>query len=570
MKKKGFNVLIIAVIMIGLIAFIGMRFWQNLGFQQGTMPYEKAVARLDYLLKHADASENYVQRKAQIQLDAAQDLKAMLPPIEQFPLMNQPAVTANDVTIEIFASTEKSGSDTDGWMVKVADDFNAQNHRLNNGKAVKVMIRKIDSGVAYEFIASRKYVPDGFSPSSHLWIRMDEASGMKMTPIREKTVSNIAGVVMKTSVADQMKAKYGSLTVKNIIDAVVQGNLAMGYTNPFASSTGLNFLFTVLATFAEGQEAKMLDPAVVSAFESFQRGVPFVSQTTIQMRESVQRGGALDAFVLEYQTFIKTDVLKTGYEFIPFGIRHDNPLYGVGSLSADKAEALEKFAAFMEQPTYQQLATNYGFNPKIDYTPAFQIPSGATLVQAQKLWKQKKDAGKTISAVFVCDVSGSMAGSRLNALKNSLVGGSQFISAENSIGLVLFSNKVTTVLPIKKFDLNQKAMFLAAVEDMAAGGQTAMYNGIVVGLSMLLKEKQQNPNSKQTLFVLTDGETNHGWDFKAVRPVIQAIGIPIYTIGYEANLSVLQEVSSIVEAASINAAEVDVQYKIGALLNAQM
>jgi Ca-activated chloride channel family protein len=326
----------------------------------------------------------------------------------------------------------------------------------------------------------------------------------------------------------------------------------------------------VLATFADGQEDQMLDPTVVSAFESFQQGVPFVSQTTLQMRESVEKGGSLDAFVMEYQTFAQTQALKSGYEFIPFGVRHDNPLYGVGQLTPEKREGLELFAKFAEQAKYEKQATKYGFNPTLAYSSPFPVPSGEVLVQAQKLWKEKKDAGRPISAIFLCDVSGSMAGSRINGLKKSLVGGSEFISGENSIGLVFFNHRVNVVLPIKKFDLNHKASFHAAVEDMNAEGGTAMYNGVVVSLSLLLEEKRNNPNAKVTLFVLTDGETKDGWKFKDVRNVIGGLGVPIYTIGYEANLPVLQELSSLVEAASINASEEQVQYKIGALLNAQM
>jgi len=474
------------------------------------------------------------------------------------------------VVVEIFTSTEKSGTGMDGWTVEVANAFNAEDQRLKNGKQAKVLIRKIASGTGYEFIGSRKYLPDAFSPSSHLWIQMAVAHGVPMTPIREKLVGNIAGIVMKTAVAEKIKAKYGSLEIKNLIDAVVQGNLAMGYTDPFASSTGLNLLVTVLATFAGGQEDQMLDPTVASAFESFQKGVPFVSQTTMQMRDSVEKDRSLDAFVMEYQTYINTKVLQSGYEFIPFGVRHDNPLYAVGKLSPEKMEALEKFAVFTEQAKIQKLASDYGFNPTLEYKSAFPVPSGDILIQAQKLWKQKKDAGRSVAAIFLCDISGSMNGSRLNALKKSLIGGSQFIASENAIGLVLFNQQVSAVLPIKKFDLAQKAMFQAAVEDMAAGGQTAMYNGIVVSLSLLLEEKKKDPNTKMTLFVLTDGESNAGWKFNDVRPVIEALGIPIYTIGYEANLPVLQELSSVVEAASINATTEEVQYKIGSLLNAQM
>lgn len=568
-SSKGLLTLVIVVLCIGAIAAFAIITLKD-RFFNAQMSREKAIKRLDYLVKHVPWSENLVQRRAQIQLASAQDLKEMLPSIEEFPLMNQPRTSSNDIVLEIFASTEKSGTGNDGWMIEVADKFNTQNQQLANGQGVKVRIRKIASGTGYQFIASRKYLPDGFSPSSHLWIRMAEAHDVKMTPIREQVVGNIAGIVMKTSVAEEMKSNYGSLDIKNLIDAVVQGKLAMGYTNPFASSTGLNFLFTVLISFADGNEELMLDPTVVSAFESFQRGVPFVSQTTLQMRESVEKGGSLDAFVMEYQTFIKTSVLQSGYEFIPFGIRHDNPLYGVGNLSPEKLEALEKFAAFAEQSQFQKLASKYGFNPELQYDPAFQIPAGDMLAHAQRLWKEKKDAGRPISAIFLCDVSGSMAGGRLYALKESLMKGAEFIVSENSIGLVLFNHEVTVVLPIEKFSLSHKAAFYAAVEDMTAEGGTAMYNGVTVALKLLIEEKQKNPDAKTTLFVLTDGETKDGWKFDDIRPVVEALGIPIYTIGYEANLPVLQELSSIVEAASINANEEQVQYKIGSLLNAQM
>ncbi|MBC8391667.1 MAG: hypothetical protein H8E17_03740 [Deltaproteobacteria bacterium] len=55
-----------------------------------------------------------------------------------------------------------------------------------------------------------------------------------------------------------------------------------------------------------------------------------------------------------------------------------------------------------------------------------------------------------------------------------------------------------------------------------------------------------------------------------MRKIIEGIGIPIYTIGYEADLAVLHRLSSLVEAASINATEGKIKFKIGSLLNAQM
>ena len=163
-----------------------------------------------------------------------------------------------------------------------------------------------------------------------------------------------------------------------------------------------------------------------------------------------------------------------------------------------------------------------------------------------------------------------MAGDRLRGVKEALIAGSAFIGPDNLIGLVLFDDRVRVVLPIRKFALNQKAAFVAAVEDMDTGGSTAMYDGVAVALSLLVEEKKKNPDIKPILFVLTDGETNKGMEFDTIAPVIAGIRIPIYTIGYEAKIKELRRLSSLVEAANLNASEGNVQYKIGSLLNSQM
>jgi Ca-activated chloride channel family protein len=517
----------------------------DFGFS-GELTYEKAASRLQTKVADIDWSEEIVQRKANVQLGQKADITDSLPPISQFPMATSPLGGFNDVTVEIFASTEKSGTGTDGWMADVAKEFNGTNVKLADGRRAQVAVRKIASGTGYEFIASRKYLPDAFSPSNHLWIRMAQSHGVTMTPVREKTVGNLSGVVMKTARAEKLK------------------------TNPFASSTGINFLVSVLAAFAGGDEAKMLSPEVVSAFEAFQKGVPFVGETTLQLRESVRNDGSLDAFVMEYQTFVKTAELQSGYVFLPFGYPHNNPLYAVGELPPEKKEVLEAFAKFSEQPRYRDLGTQYGFNPQMQAEKFYPLPSGGTLVQAQQIWKTKKDAGRAVAAVFLCDVSGSMVGPRLEGVREALIQGADFISPENSIGLVVFSDRVRTLLPIRKFNINQKASFIAAAEDLTAGGNTAMYDGIAVALSMLAKAKEADPSIKPVLFVLTDGETNNGLYFDDMQAIIKGLRVPIYTIGYEADFDELKRVSGLVEAATINAGEGEIRYKIGSLLNAQM
>ncbi len=527
---------------------------------------EKALASLRQDIAVAEARQGQVE----VAVPGATSAADTLPDISTFRLVVDPGRNDDSVVAEIFASSEKSGSGTDGWMVEVAKSFNAAGQTLANGKAVRIAVRQIASGTGYEYIASGKYRPEGFCPSNAVWAEMARAQGAELDTVADRLLGNIAGVVMKTAVADGLKAGKPDIAVTDLVDAAIEGKVVLGYTNPFSSATGLNFLLTVLQTFAQGQESGMLSTEAASAFEQFQKSVPFVALTTTQMRDSVEQDRSLDAFVMEYQTFVQTPSLRSGYEFVPFGLRHDNPLFAVKPLSPEKREVLEGFAKYALGPEPQALATRYGFNPEIEWTPPFQEPSGKTAIAAQRLWKQRKNAGRPIAAVFLADVSGSMAGSRIEQLRQALIEGGGFIAPDNAIGLVTFSSHVTLQVPIRPYGLLQKAAFQTAARRLEAGGDTAMYNGVVVALQMLVDYHKQHPDARPMLFVLTDGETNRGLVFDQVQAIVAGLGIPVYTVGFDADIGELARLSGLVESATLNASEADLRYKLGALLNAQM
>jgi len=531
-------------------------------------PLERAEAseRLVELADDIDWFDDPVSRSASIPPPTGADLASTLPSIDEFPIVVS-APSSADVVVEIFSSTEKSGEGTDGWMSDLARDFNASPPTLADGSTIGVDLRRIASGTGYQFIASGTYVPDGFTPSNELWASM-ASEFQPVALIDEQTVPNVAGIVMKSDTLAEFETVYGDVGAASLVDAVIAGDLVMGYTDPFASSTGLNFLLTVLDSISEGDETRLTDPDVASVFEQFQRQVPFVALTTLQMRDSVENDtGTLDAFVMEWQTYANTDSLDSGFEFIPFGVRHDNPLYAVGDLSDDKVEALAAFAAFADQPRYVERANDVRFDPP-SYEPEIAAPTGRTLIDAQGIWKDKKDGGRPVATVFVVDVSGSMEGTRISAVRKAMLSAREFIKPATRVGLVEFSDTARLRLPIAEFDLNQQARYAAASQDLSPGGGTAMYDGIVLGLSMLDEERQADPETKPILVVLTDGETTAGLDFGQVSRVIEGVRIPVYTVGFEADLDELGRVSSLVEAASIDASESDVEFKIAALFNA--
>lgn len=561
-KKKGniIGILIVMAIIIFGVIYGGITLTKNWGKSKETISKENATGKLKKICK--DININEVEpRKAPIDL-GVKDVKDTIPNIDKYPAKVE---NTTDSYIEIFSTGEKSGNGKDGWLIDVANNFNESKFEIN-GKIISVKVREIASGLGMDYIISEKYLPDAYSPSNELWGEMIKANGKTIELCDDRMVGNVAGILISKEKYDELIKKYGAINLKNITQAVANGEINMGYTNPFASATGLNFLVSTLATF---DSSNPLSEKAIDGFNEFQNNIPLIAYTTLQLRNSAE-SGILDGFIMEYQTYINSPELKTDYIFTPFGYRHDSPLYSVGNLSNEKKEILNKFIEFYKQDKYQELAVKDGFNALEDYKCEIENLDGNTILQAQKLWKENKNGDKPIVAVFVADVSGSMEGEPLNELKKSLLNGSRYIGEENSIGLVTYSNDVNINLPIEKFDLNQRSLFTGAVQDMDASGGTATFDAIAVAVQMLLDEKEKNPDAKLMLFVLSDGETNIGHSLDDLREILESVKIPVHTIGYNANIEALENISRINEATSINADSDDVIYKLGSLFNAEM
>ncbi|MBQ2347226.1 MAG: VWA domain-containing protein [Clostridia bacterium] len=66
-----------------------------------------------------------------------------------------------------------------------------------------------------------------------------------------------------------------------------------------------------------------------------------------------------------------------------------------------------------------------------------------------------------------------MSGEPINSLKESLLSTSSYISSDNYIGLVSYSDDVHINLPIGEFNDEQRAYFSGAVKDLDTNGNTA-------------------------------------------------------------------------------------------------
>ena len=558
MAKKGVFSVIATIAIVGVVVGVfSQTVLRDASVSTNTMTSEQAYADLSSKTKRIGVQEVSVNPQ---QLDVSEflDAKDELPDIDS----SYPFVVAGsgDVNIEIFSSGEKAAeTGSDSFLTSMAKKFNAQR------KTMSVSLRSVPSGTAAEYISTGKYQPECYTPSNTLFGELVKNEGVELTVETDRLVGNVAGILVSKKTGDMLRADYGEASVTTVLNATIDGKMMMGYSNPYTSATGLNFLLSALAS---GGNDNIVDAAAVENFQKFQANVPLVSFTTQQMVQSADKG-VVDGLVMEYQSYQNDPTLQRNYEFIPFGVRHDNPLYSIGSISAEKKEVIAAFVSLCAQN--QAEATKNGFNGLDDYTYTGKAYDGNTIAQAQSVWKEEKDSGIPIVAEFVVDTSGSMRGEPINALKTAMINTIQYINDDNYIGIIGFDSDVREYLPIDQFSLTQKTLYKGAVNSLDANGNTAMYNGLCVAMDRIYKKSQElGGNCTPIIFVLTDGDSNTGYKFSDTKDIIAGMNIPIYTISYNYAADSLSELASINEAASIVGNSEDITYKLRNLFNAEM
>ena len=470
-----------------------------------------------------------------------------------------------DINIEIAAATELSAEAPDNWINEVAKKFNSAGYDID-GRRVTVSVRKITSGEGVTYITAGGYQPEVFIPSNAAWGMMLDASGCHTETVADRIAGNTAGILIKKDVYDTFIGKYGEVTVGNVLTAATAGDITFAYTNPYTSSTGLNVLCAMLASF---DAADPLSDTAKNALMEYQKTSPPVAYTTAVLRNQAAKG-IINAMVMEKQAYTNTPEIKN-YIYTPVGIRHDHPVYTFDWTTDEEKEAARMFVDFCNSGDMQKLATEKGFNQDDDYAAQDTGMTGADYIAAQKVWKQNKNGGRPIVAVFVADVSGSMDGEPLNSLKESLINSSTYISSDHYVGLVSYSDNVSVNLPIAQFDSTQRAYFSGEAKKLSAGGGTATYDAVLTGMQMLEDYAQEVPDAKLMLFVLTDGDQNTGYPLKRITDVVGGLKIPVYTIAYNYNnVADLEKLSAINEAAQIKANSDDVVNQLRNLFNVNL
>lgn len=523
---------------------------------------DDAIAEMDAILSRVSVYEE----EAPVDLDMVDysNEADALADISVFPVTVQ---GNGEINLEIAADTELSSEAPDDWMNILAQRFNSEDHEYN-GKKVTITVRQITGGEVVTYMRAGLYQPDLYVPSHGAWGKMLDASGIQTVTLCDRLLGNTAGILISDKVYDSFLEKYKEVCMKTVVDATINHDLTFAYTYPYASSTGLNMLTMILAAF---DPANPLSETASQKLLEYQKTAPPTAHTTAIMRNNAKKG-IVNAMAMEEQAYVLNKELAD-YIYVPVGIRHDHPVFSFSYVSKEKQEAARLFIDYCLTEEAQKLGYEKGFNRHDDYKGQDPGLDGLGYLAAQKLWKKNKTGGRPVIAVFVTDISGSMRGNKIASLQDALLRSAQFIDSENYLGLIAYSDDVHVMLPIGQFDSMQRAKFSGAVKQLGANGGTAIYDATMAAMKMLLDKQKEIPDAIPVMFVLSDGHQEGGVNLSRILPIVKAVKIPIYTIGFEmweedeAEMKKLSQVSG--EAELTDAGDKDIVNVLRGLLNSR-
>ncbi|KAJ3089831.1 hypothetical protein HK102_005397 [Quaeritorhiza haematococci] len=127
-----------------------------------------------------------------------------------------------------------------------------------------------------------------------------------------------------------------------------------------------------------------------------------------------------------------------------------------------------------------------------------------------------------VDVVCVVDVSGSMSGSKLNYVKNTLKYIVETLSRLDRLSIVSFSMLARLVCPLKLANSENFGYLNGCIESLNAGGGTCMGRGLELALDVMKGRLTENKES--AILLLSDGQDNVRVTYENFREKVTAAG----------------------------------------------
>lgn len=457
-----------------------------------------------------------------------------------------------------------ANSSLEPWLAEAVTAFNDEEVEAGSGDPIYVTLSLADAGEAVVQI-EKGDGPALWIPDSAVWLDVldssagfgDNCASVARSPLVialwQPLAESLGWPARELGWLD-----IGSLAADPSAWAYYSGGqfgdaLRLGHTHPGLSGSGASTLLAIVQAAESQQEAVSIEeiqqPIVQASVGSFESAVSWFSSSTAGLAETMAERG--DSF-LGAAVMYESDVVHYGRTEPPlvpvypfegtFVASH--PACANEGAGDDVQQAAVQFRDYLLSEEVQQMAVSAGLRPANEGVAAAELetfgvdlsqpqvvfgePSVDALFAVQELWQA---ARKDVNLVMLLDVSGSMAGRKMENMRQAAIQFVEQMGEDDYLSVIAFASQPFAVVKYQQVGEAREAI-ISAIEQLEAEGDTALYDAI--GDGALLLEDTATAETTSALVVLSDGldTISYRYDQESAVAALLPTGATVFTIAY--------------------------------------
>ena len=464
------------------------------------------------------------------------------------------------------------GSEKQAWLQPLVEQFNTEKHQLADGKTtITVEATPMGSVEPIQPMLDGSLQATVWSPASSIYISVADVqwrqkygndlaaaapSDLVLSPVviaMWKPMAQALGWPDKPLGWADIAALATSTKGWEQFGYPEWGKFKFGHTHPDFSNSGIVSILAEAYAATGKQRGLTLDDIKDPKTQDFMSQVEssiihYGTSTGFFGDRMFQRGPSYLSAAVLYENLIvaqetkrlagtssQTPVVAIYPKEGTFWANHPYVIVNAPWVTAGQKEAAQVFEKYLLEKPQQLKAIELGFRPADPSIPLaapldadhgidtrqpqtiLEVPKADVIQAVQALWRRAK---KPVDLVVVMDTSGSMAGDKIAAARQSL---GQFIGLlddRDRLQIITFNSTATTLTPLesvgsKRDDLQRR------VQGIFESGGTALYDSILGAYTDL--QTNGDPTHIRALVVLTDGQDTDS--SSSLDQVVQGISI---------------------------------------------
>ena len=364
---------------------------------------------------------------------------------------------------------------------------------------------------------------------------------------KEKLFYSRVALGVKESKARQLGWDRLAPSWIDITQAVRDGKFAYAMTDPASSNTGMSALFAVAASSAQKTEDLAASEVDRNALKDFLAGQKLTAGSSGWLADAyLGEQDRLDGLVNYEAALLRLNERPELHEKLTLIYPRDGVIsadYPLMLLNPGKRAVYDRLVAALKAPAFQSNALERAYlrpsdpvarrSPRLSdkVVAELSFPNNLEVIDAV-LAGYEAGIRRPATSIYVVDVSGSMRGRRLAAVKSALEsltevgpgGGAARYARFESRQRVMLIPFATSPWKAMRFNLENEAYRTQTerelrdfVESLRAGGGSAIYSALDLAYDLAYQELARYPGRVVSIVLLTDGHANNGLPYEEFR-----------------------------------------------------